>query len=91
MGLFHRLWKQVVNLSSLFIVLPTTICITYTTQQTSANRGPNSTFVDKVNSTRSSPELSSSQVIKLRDQARVTRPRGESLVKITLKKVKTTK
>ena len=43
--------------------------------QTWANQGPDSTFVDEANSTRSSPKPRSSQVIKLMDQ---TRPRGKS-------------
>ena len=51
--------------------------------QTSVNRGPDSTFVDEVSSTRSSPKRSRSQVLKLLDGTLVTRPRGESRVTST--------
>ena len=47
-------------------------------QQTTANWGPESTFVDEENGTRSSPKPSSSQVVKLIDRTQGTRPRGES-------------
>ena len=42
--------------------------------QTSANRGPDSTFVEEANNTRSSPKPSISRVIKLMDRNRVTQP-----------------
>ena len=46
--------------------------------QTSANLGTDSTFIDEANSTRWSPKLSSSQVIKVMAQTRVTQPQGGS-------------
>ena len=48
--------------------------------QTLANRGPDLTFVNDAGSTRLSPKPSSSQVVKLIDRTRVTRPRGRSRV-----------
>ena len=46
--------------------------------QTLVNQGPVLTFLDKAISTRSSPKLRSSLVVKLIDQTQVTRPRGKS-------------
>ena len=51
---------------------------------TSANWGPNLTFVDKASSTRSSPKPSKRQVIKLIDWSWVTQLRGESRITSTL-------
>ena len=52
--------------------------------QTLANWGPNTTFVNEADSTRSSPKLSCSGVIKLMDRIWVTLPRGKSWVKSSL-------
>ena len=48
--------------------------------QTPANKGPDSTFINEGNSTRSNPKPSSSRVIKSIDQTRVTPSQGESQV-----------
>ena len=51
--------------------------------QTWANRSPDSTFVDKASSTRSSPKPSSSRVVQLIDLTWVTWPQGKSRVTST--------
>ena len=51
--------------------------------QTLANRGPDSTFVNKASSTRASPKPRSSQVVKFIDWTLVTWPQGESQVMST--------
>ena len=55
-----------------------------TLNQISENRGPDSTFVDEVSSSRSSTKPSGSQVLKLMDQTQETRPLGEYRVDNTL-------
>ena len=47
----------------------------YTGQQTSANLGPNSTFVDEASSTRLSPKPSRISIVKLKDQTWIAGPK----------------
>ena len=61
--------------SRYFENLVPTICTSQ--KQILANRGPDSTFVDRGSSARSSPKPRQSQVINLMDQTQVTGPQGK--------------
>ena len=58
---------RLTSLSDMFLLMQV-----ITAGQTSANRGPDLTFINEANSTMSSPKPSSSKVIKLMEQVKST-------------------
>ena len=81
-GISFVTWTWILRLSKQIGRSWITLALSWS--QVSANRGPDSTFIDKMNSARPSPKPRQSLVIILMDWTWVTRPRGEYWVDNTL-------